>query len=168
MVAKQLATVDKISVTHAAVTPETPKNKAVVHYRVALDRSTRASYRKTQHSSKYRQVQHPHALLASAKFLCTGVTARTATARTCTLRFAPILLAGPVSARAAPVIRYYLSMSVDRTMSVSVKLVSAEGFVFQIDRKAACVSNTIRNMLTSQGVPSALRSAPPPSPLLLN
>jgi hypothetical protein len=32
-----------------------------------------------------------------------------------------------------------------------VKLVSAEGFEFIIDYKAACVSNTIRNMLSSQG-----------------
>eukprot|EP00877_Chromochloris_zofingiensis_P005291 jgi/Chrzof1/14763/Cz09g15090.t1 len=33
----------------------------------------------------------------------------------------------------------------------TVKLVSAEGFEFIIDYKAACVSNTIRNMLSSQG-----------------
>lgn len=33
----------------------------------------------------------------------------------------------------------------------TVKLVSAEGFEFVIDYKAACVSNTIRNMLSSQG-----------------
>lgn len=32
-----------------------------------------------------------------------------------------------------------------------MKLVSAEGFEFIIDYKAACVSNTIRNMLSSQG-----------------
>jgi len=37
------------------------------------------------------------------------------------------------------------------TMPDTVKLISAEGFVFQVDRKAACVSNTIKNMLTSQG-----------------
>ena len=36
-------------------------------------------------------------------------------------------------------------------MPDTVKLISAEGFVFQVDRKAACVSNTIKNMLTSQG-----------------
>jgi transcription elongation factor B subunit 1 len=33
----------------------------------------------------------------------------------------------------------------------TVKLVSAEGFEFVVDYKAACVSNTIRNMLSSQG-----------------
>eukprot|EP00798_Chlamydomonas_sp_ICE-L_P030349 gene30349-35353_t len=33
----------------------------------------------------------------------------------------------------------------------TVKLISAEGFEFIIDYKAACVSNTIRNMLSSQG-----------------
>ena len=33
----------------------------------------------------------------------------------------------------------------------TVKLVSAEGFEFIIDYKAACVSNTIRNMLSSEG-----------------
>jgi transcription elongation factor B subunit 1 len=32
-----------------------------------------------------------------------------------------------------------------------VKLVSSEGHEFIIDYKAACVSNTIRNMLSSQG-----------------
>mmetsp|Transcript_5872 Transcript_5872/g.6728 ORF Transcript_5872/g.6728 Transcript_5872/m.6728 type:complete len:101 (-) Transcript_5872:333-635(-) len=33
----------------------------------------------------------------------------------------------------------------------TVKLVSAEGFEFVIDYRAACVSNTIKNMLSSQG-----------------
>ncbi|EIE21569.1 POZ domain-containing protein [Coccomyxa subellipsoidea C-169] len=33
----------------------------------------------------------------------------------------------------------------------SVKLVSAEGFEFIIDHKAACVSNTIKQMLSSEG-----------------
>jgi hypothetical protein len=33
----------------------------------------------------------------------------------------------------------------------TVKLISAEGFEFIIDYKAACVSNTIKNMLSSQG-----------------
>lgn len=33
----------------------------------------------------------------------------------------------------------------------TVKLVSAEGFEFIVDYKAACVSNTIKNMLSSQG-----------------
>ncbi|KAG0585395.1 hypothetical protein M758_2G007700 [Ceratodon purpureus] len=33
----------------------------------------------------------------------------------------------------------------------SVKLVSAEGFEFVIDRKAAIISNTLRNMLSSSG-----------------
>ncbi|KAL3518131.1 hypothetical protein ACH5RR_020720 [Cinchona calisaya] len=33
-----------------------------------------------------------------------------------------------------------------------VKLISAEGFEFVIDKKAAMVSQTIRNMLTSPGV----------------
>jgi hypothetical protein len=32
-----------------------------------------------------------------------------------------------------------------------VKLISAEGFEFVIDKKAAMVSNTLRNMLTSPG-----------------
>ncbi|KAJ7562755.1 hypothetical protein O6H91_03G083100 [Diphasiastrum complanatum] len=33
----------------------------------------------------------------------------------------------------------------------TVKLISAEGFEFIIDRKAALVSNTLKNMLTSSG-----------------
>ncbi|GAA0148509.1 general transcription factor [Lithospermum erythrorhizon] len=33
----------------------------------------------------------------------------------------------------------------------TVKLISAEGFEFVIDKKAACVSKTIHNMLTSPG-----------------
>lgn len=33
----------------------------------------------------------------------------------------------------------------------SVKLISAEGFEFVVDYDAACVSNTIKNMLSSQG-----------------
>ncbi|KAF6258778.1 BTB/POZ protein [Scenedesmus sp. NREL 46B-D3] len=33
----------------------------------------------------------------------------------------------------------------------TVKLISAEGYEFIIDYKAACLSNTIRNMLSSQG-----------------
>lgn len=33
----------------------------------------------------------------------------------------------------------------------TVKLISAEGFEFVIDKKAAMVSQTIRNMLTSPG-----------------
>ncbi len=33
----------------------------------------------------------------------------------------------------------------------TVKLVSAEGFEFIVDYKAACVSNTIKNMLSSEG-----------------
>jgi transcription elongation factor B subunit 1 len=36
-------------------------------------------------------------------------------------------------------------------MQSPVKLVSAEGFVFVVDRKAACVSNTIKQMLSSEG-----------------
>ncbi|RLM69245.1 hypothetical protein C2845_PM17G15350 [Panicum miliaceum] len=32
-----------------------------------------------------------------------------------------------------------------------VKLISAEGFEFVVDKKAAMVSNTLRNMLTSPG-----------------
>ncbi|XP_073394758.1 uncharacterized protein [Physcomitrium patens] len=35
--------------------------------------------------------------------------------------------------------------------SQTIKLVSAEGFEFIIDRKAAVVSNTLRNMLSSSG-----------------
>ena len=34
----------------------------------------------------------------------------------------------------------------------SVKLVSAEGFEFTVDYKAACVSNTIKQMLSSEGM----------------
>ena len=33
----------------------------------------------------------------------------------------------------------------------SVKLVSAEGFEYIVDHKAACVSNTIKQMLSSEG-----------------
>lgn len=33
----------------------------------------------------------------------------------------------------------------------SVKLISAEGFEYVVDYDAACVSNTIKNMLSSQG-----------------
>jgi hypothetical protein len=33
----------------------------------------------------------------------------------------------------------------------AVKLISAEGFEFLVDYDAACVSNTIKNMLNSQG-----------------
>ncbi|KAK3018638.1 hypothetical protein RJ639_003507 [Escallonia herrerae] len=33
----------------------------------------------------------------------------------------------------------------------TVKLISAEGFEFVVDKKAAMVSQTIRNMLTSPG-----------------
>ena len=36
----------------------------------------------------------------------------------------------------------------------SVKLVSAEGFEFTIDFRAACVSNTIKQMLSREGVQS--------------
>ncbi|KAK8949969.1 hypothetical protein KSP40_PGU018268 [Platanthera guangdongensis] len=36
-------------------------------------------------------------------------------------------------------------------MKDTVKLISAEGFEFVIDKKAAMVANTIRNMLTSPG-----------------
>lgn len=32
-----------------------------------------------------------------------------------------------------------------------VKLISSEGFEFVVDHDAACVSNTIKNMLSSQG-----------------
>ena len=41
----------------------------------------------------------------------------------------------------------------------TVKLISAEGFEFIIDYKAACVSNTIRNMLSSQGAFAAKLSS---------
>ena len=33
----------------------------------------------------------------------------------------------------------------------TVKLISAEGFEFIVDKKAACVSNTIKQMLSSEG-----------------
>jgi hypothetical protein len=39
----------------------------------------------------------------------------------------------------------------DGEMVGVVKLISAEGFEFVIDKKAAMVSNTLRNMLTSPG-----------------
>jgi len=38
-----------------------------------------------------------------------------------------------------------------------VKLISAEGFEFVVDKKAAMVSNTLRNMLTSTGGFSEMR-----------
>jgi transcription elongation factor B subunit 1 len=34
----------------------------------------------------------------------------------------------------------------------SVKLISAEGFEFTVDYKAACISNTIKQMLSSEGM----------------
>lgn len=34
----------------------------------------------------------------------------------------------------------------------TVKLISAEGFEFIVDYQAACVSNTIKNMLSSSGM----------------
>jgi len=36
----------------------------------------------------------------------------------------------------------------------TVKLVSSEGFEFIVDYKAACISNTIKNMLSSDGAPA--------------
>ena len=36
----------------------------------------------------------------------------------------------------------------------TIKLVSKEGFEFIIDRKAACISNTIKQMLSSEGGPA--------------
>lgn len=36
-------------------------------------------------------------------------------------------------------------------MPETVKLISAEGFEFIIDYEAACISNTIKNMLSSEG-----------------
>lgn len=39
----------------------------------------------------------------------------------------------------------------------TVKLISSEGFEFVIDKKAAMVSQTIRNMLTSPGILSQSR-----------
>ena len=38
----------------------------------------------------------------------------------------------------------------------AVKLVSAEGFEFYVDYRAACVSNTIKQMLSSSGAASVL------------
>jgi transcription elongation factor B subunit 1 len=43
----------------------------------------------------------------------------------------------------------------------TVKLISAEGFEFIVDYKAACVSNTIRNMLSSSGARRRGRTTPP-------
>ena len=45
----------------------------------------------------------------------------------------------------------------------NVRLVSAEGAAFVVDFRAACVSNTIKNMLSSQGA-WAPPPRPPPSP----
>lgn len=42
----------------------------------------------------------------------------------------------------------------------TVKLISAEGFEFIVDYKAACVSNTIRNMLSSSGEARCERLGP--------
>ncbi|KAK9813766.1 hypothetical protein WJX73_008097 [Symbiochloris irregularis] len=36
-------------------------------------------------------------------------------------------------------------------MSAFVKLISSDGFEFTVDRKAACVSNTIKQMLSADG-----------------
>lgn len=41
----------------------------------------------------------------------------------------------------------------------TVKLISAEGFEFVVDYKAACVSTTIKNMLSSQGAASQRHDA---------
>jgi transcription elongation factor B subunit 1 len=41
----------------------------------------------------------------------------------------------------------------------TVKLISAEGFEFVIDKSAALVSNTLKNMLTSSGSSSASASS---------
>lgn len=45
----------------------------------------------------------------------------------------------------------------------TVKLISAEGFEFIVDYQAACVSNTIKNMLSSSGShwPASNVSDPP-------
>lgn len=40
-----------------------------------------------------------------------------------------------------------------------VKLISAEGFEFLIDYDAACVSNTIKHMLSSQGAGEGVAAA---------
>ena len=42
-------------------------------------------------------------------------------------------------------------------MPETVKLISAEGFEFIIDYEAACISNTIKNMLSSEGERGAIR-----------
>ncbi len=39
----------------------------------------------------------------------------------------------------------------DTGQTKTVKLISAEGFEFVVDYDAACVSNTVKNMLSSQG-----------------
>uniref|UniRef100_A0A453HSE8 SKP1 component POZ domain-containing protein n=1 Tax=Aegilops tauschii subsp. strangulata TaxID=200361 RepID=A0A453HSE8_AEGTS len=49
----------------------------------------------------------------------------------------------------------------DGDMVGVVKLISAEGFEFVIDKKAAMVSNTLRNMLTSPGILPTLCSIRP-------
>ena len=41
-----------------------------------------------------------------------------------------------------------------------VRLISAEGFDFYVDREAACVSNTIKSMLNSEGEGAARRCLP--------
>ena len=50
-----------------------------------------------------------------------------------------------------------------KTGKKTVKLVSAEGFEFFVDYRAACVSNTIKQMLSSTGNrPAALLQKPLP------
>ena len=36
-------------------------------------------------------------------------------------------------------------------MATTVKLISSDGFEFVVERKAACVSNTIKQMLSADG-----------------
>ena len=38
--------------------------------------------------------------------------------------------------------------------SGTVKLRSSDGFDFVVDYKAACISNTVKNLLSMQGVPA--------------
>ena len=47
----------------------------------------------------------------------------------------------------------------ESTEGRTVRLISAEGFEFVVDYEAACVSNTIKNMLSSKG---ALQQTDPP------
>lgn len=45
-------------------------------------------------------------------------------------------------------------------MSATVKLISSDDFAFTVDRKAACVSNTIKQMLSTDGMSGRYNTGP--------